>query len=120
MPSAINEEKLGRRAAHGGRGWLWIALPAAFLGYVACAQLFSFAVHFHDSGLVLILGALAGVPTLFVVALALRQGFAYARSFAPTLRWWHWLWLITLASSLVFRIRRAGDITTDPLDAWAV
>ena len=120
MSAAINEQKLLGRTAHGARGWLWIALPAVLLGYLACAQLFSIALRFHDPGLVVIVGALAGVPTLFVLALGFRQGIAYARSFLPTLRWWHWLWALTIVSAMVFRRRTAADITSDPLDAWAV
>jgi O-antigen ligase len=120
MPSAINEAKLWRRATHGSMGWLWITLPFVFFGYLACIQLFSFASRFHDGGLAAIAAALVALPVLAVFALAFRQGLTYARAFAPTLTWWHVLWMITLASSLVFRIRRAGDITTDPLDAWAV
>jgi O-antigen ligase len=120
MPSAINEENLARRAPSGGRGWIWIILPCAFLGYLACAQLCSFSLRFHNSDLALVLGALVGVPALIGVALGLWQGLAYARSFAPTLRWWHLLWALTIVSAMVFRRRTVADITSEPLDAWAV
>lgn len=120
MPSMIHKEKFEMRTGQGGRGWLWLGLPFILLGYLACTQLFSLASRFHNSGLVVIVGALVAVPALFVLALALRQGLAYACSFAPTLKWWHLLWALTVVSAMVFRRRTVADITSDPLDAWAV
>lgn len=120
MPSTIDHEKPVVRNAHDGKGWLWIALPLALAGYFVCTQLFSVASHFHKSGLVVMLGALMGIPALLALGVALRQALAHARSFLPTLRWWHLLWALTLVSAMVFRKRLAADITSDPLDGWAV
>jgi len=71
MPSMIHKEKFEMRTGQGGRGWLWLGLPFILLGYLACTQLFSLASRFHNSGLVVIVGALVAVPALFVLALAL-------------------------------------------------
>ncbi len=37
-----------------------------------------------------------------------------------SIRGWQLLWMLALASALVFRIRTVNDIASDPLDAWAV
>jgi O-antigen ligase len=39
---------------------------------------------------------------------------------STSVRWWHILWMLTFVSALVFRIRMASDIASDPLDGWAV
>jgi O-antigen ligase len=120
MPSTTYQDKVGTRATPGGRRWLWIAIPFVFIGCLACAQLFGFGMRFHDSGFVIIVGALVGLPVLVALVYALRVGFTYARAFLPTLRWWHLLWVLMVVSAMVFRRRTAADITADPLDAWAV
>ena len=84
MAPAIH--KFEPRTSPGGIGLFWIILPALVVGYLGCQLLFDLATHFHNSELVIMLGAVAGLPSLVVVALALRQGIAYARSFVPTLR----------------------------------
>lgn len=120
MQSTIDEEKLDTRTTRGGRRRLWFVPPFLFLGFLACAQLFSFAARFHDGGLVAVVGALVGLPALAVLALAFRQGLRHVRTFASTLKWWHLAWALTVASALVFRIRGANDIASEPLDAWAI
>lgn len=114
------EEKAGTRASHRGRTHLWIVVPLVLLGYLAFAELFQFSSHFSRSDLVMLAGALLGVPALVAVGLAFRQGFGHARTLLSSLKWWHWLWALTLLSALTFRIRGVSDIASEPLDAWAV
>jgi O-antigen ligase len=107
-------------AARRGKGWLWIIIPLVVIGFLVFALLFNFASRFQSSGLVLIALVLVGIPALLLLPLALRQGLDYARSFVPTLKWWHVLWALTVVSAMVFRRRTVDDINSNPLDAWAV
>lgn len=120
MPSNIHEAKVPLRATRGFSGGIWFLPAFAIVGFLVLAQLFGFASRFRNGGMVVTVGVLAGIPALVALALALRQGFAYARAFTPTLHWWHLLWALTVVSSLVFRQRMAADITSEPLDAWAI
>jgi len=113
-------ENITRRPEPGTLGWLWIAIPSLLIGCLVCAQLFTFAQRFNDTGLVMVVLAIGCPVVLLIVALAARQGLAHVRSFIPTLRWWHWLWALTIVSAMVFRQRTAADIASDPLDAWAI
>lgn len=117
MPSA--EEKLGSPALHRGRAGWWFALPVAFIGYLGCAALFGFASRFSHADLVVIAGALLAVPAIVVLASALRQGLSHARTLFSSLKWWHWLWALTVVSALTWRIRGASEIASQPVDAWA-
>ncbi len=92
----------------------------ALFGCLAFSQLVQFSSHLNHSGLVIIAGALLGVPLLVVLGLALQQGLSHARTLVSSLRWWHWLWAMLLFGALTFRIRGASEIASDPLDAWAV
>lgn len=114
------QKKLESHAPDGINGWLWVAIPAAFLGFLISAQLFNLARRFHDTGWVIIVLAVAGLPVLLGLVVIARQGIGYARSFIPTLQWWHVLWALTIVSAMVFRRRTASDIASDPLDAWAL
>ncbi len=120
MPLITVKEKVESQARRGGRRRVWLILPLIILGLLACGKLFSLASNFRASGLVMVVGALACLPTLAVFAFALWQGFRHARTLASTFKWWHILWALIFVSGLVFRNRRASDIASDPLDAWAM
>lgn len=97
-----------------------MVVPVALLGYLAFWELFQFSSHFNHPGLVIIVGALLVVPALVALVFALPQGLSHARTLISSLRWWHWLWALTLFGALTFRIRGASEIASEPLDAWAV
>jgi O-antigen ligase len=113
------EQKLGSHAPHRRRAWRWFALPVVFIGYLACAELFGPASRFRHADLVVIAGALLGVPASILLAIALRQGLSHARTLFSSLKWWHWLWALTVVSALTWRIRAASEIASEPVDAWA-
>ena len=112
-------EKLETNARRGKRTLWWIIPLLMILAILACQQLFSLASHFHNSELVILAGALLGLPALIILGFAFRQGLQHVRAFASTLKWWHLPWALTLVSALVFRIRAASQITAEPVDAWA-
>ena len=115
-----SEGKPGKRPSRRGTIQWWIVLPMALLGCLAFAVLVQFSSHLNHSGLVMIAGTLLGVPLFVILSFALRQGLGHARTLVSSLRWWHWLWAMLLFGALTFRIRGASEITSEPLDAWAV
>ncbi len=120
---ALMSQSDSRTDPLGPRGSLMPLAIGAFallLGFIVCAQIFGIAMHFHNSGVVLIGGAALAIPLTFVAFLVVRQGLAHALAFIPTLRWWHVLWALTILSAMVFRRRTVAEITAEPLDAWAV
>jgi O-antigen ligase len=114
------ENKYGRLPSHRGRIYWWIVVPLAILGSLALSELFQASSHFNHSGLVLIAGAVLGIPVLVLLGFALRQGLGHARTLVSSLKWWHLLWAMLLFGALTFRIRGASEIASEPLDAWAV
>jgi len=100
---------------------VWLIIPAfLFLAVCFFFALFMVAGHSTNHGdLVILAGAVLGLPALVVLALAFRQGLGHVRSGLAKLRWWHLPWALLLVGSLVFRIRSASEIISDPVDAWA-
>jgi O-antigen ligase len=102
------------------RAWLWIAVPTALVGFLICSQLFDLSLYFHDRDSALMMGSVFALPAIFLFFLAFRQGAAHAKGILPRLRWWHWLWALTIVSAMVFRQRTVAEITAEPLDGWAI
>jgi O-antigen ligase len=114
------EDKHRRLPSHRGRIYWWIVVPLAILGSLALSELFQASSHFNHSGLVVLAGAVLGIPVLVLLGFALRQGLSHARTLVSSLKWWHLLWAMLLFGALTFRIRGASEIASEPLDAWAV
>lgn len=119
MSFTTHNELPGTRTTGSRRGLHWIIVAVGVLGYMACALIASSILQVRHSGLVVAVGAFVALPAAFVLIFALRQAWAYAREFVPTLSWWHVLWGLTILSALVFRRRSTYQITSNPLDAWA-
>jgi len=66
------------------------------------------------------LGVLGMFGAAFFVPDAIRGAYARLARLRHELSWWHWLWLIALLSSLVFRIRDTREIEHQALDFWAL
>lgn len=62
---------------------------------------------------------LALPPLLVLSFIAYRQGIAKFHTLRKQLTWWHWLWLILVASNFVFRTRDIGTVEQNPLDLAA-
>ena len=103
------------------RRWLWAVPVFVLLGSLVTAGVLGLASHSRSGGVVAIVLSLIGFPALILGAAALRQAAKTARAFLSTsVRWWHVLWMLSFVSALVFRIRMASDIASDPLDGWAI
>ena len=68
------------------------------------------------------LALLVGCGPLVLIAgvFAVQQGYENIRSMAGKLVWWHWLWLLILLSTFVFRVRDAQVAANEPIDYWAI
>jgi O-antigen ligase len=60
-------------------------------------------------------------PVLLIGSVvAFRQGLSKFRTFRMQLTWWHWLWLVIVASNFVFRTRDFESAEQQPLDLAAI
>lgn len=109
------------RSTQNDRHWL-LAIPALILlGLVLTAVVVGLASHFRSGGALALGIVLMGLPALVLSVAAMRRAASDALAYlSSSLRWWNLLWFLTFASALVFRIRSASEIATEPLDGWAV
>jgi len=100
---------------------MWVIPAFVLLGVLVTAAVFGVASRFHSGATVALVIAFIGLPALFLGAAGVRHAASSARAFLSTsAKWWHFLWMLTFVSALVFRIRYANDIASDPLDGWAI
>ncbi len=113
-----SESRIAARIEGPRSNLIWVIPPFVVLGIVACFGFFSLGERF--GGGVAVLGVLIIPPILIGLMVALRKALSLFNELRTSLRWWHGLWLLIFASALVFRVRGAGDIQQNPVDAWAV
>jgi len=98
------------------------ALVLVFIGLVVGGVVVSFVGRglIDRYGSPAVFGLIFVGPPLFVLGVVgLRQCAEKFRVFRQQLTWWHWLWLIMVASNFVFRTRDIGTVQENPLDAAA-
>lgn len=109
------------RASNSDRQWIWVIPALVLLGTTVMAGVLVLASHSRSGGEVALGAALLGLPALVLMVVALRQAASHARTFlSSSIRWWHVLWMLPILGSLVFRLRSASDIASNPLDGWAI
>lgn len=103
------------------RRWVWAVPVLVLVGLLLAAGVFGVASRFRSGGVVAVGIGLICLPMLILGGAAMRYAASTARTFLSTsARWWHVLWMLTFVSALVFRIRYANDIASEPLDGWAI
>lgn len=70
-------------------------------------------------GLVSIALVLA-LPMMWASWVGAKELWRVLGQFWPHLKWWHWIWFLSLASGFVFRYRSAAEIAQSPVDSTAV
>ena len=96
------------------------------LAFVATGVLLSLGVYylaggFEQIGIVeAVVLFILGPPLLIVAAMGLRQGLKHLSELRAEWTWWHWSFLLLIISTLVFRIRDNAEVTSAPVDAWAL
>lgn len=93
----------------------WIAELVAF-GALGAAIAYLLSTRGDSTAILLFVFPVVAVSAL----LAFAGATGAVRKTLRSLRWWHWLWFLVFVSGLVFRIRDVGDISENPVDAWAM
>src|ERR1700747_2626401 len=70
-----------------------------------------------DGSVVIFLAALLVVPCTILFFLGIRQARASFREMRSSIRWWHWMLLLSYISQLVFRLRDGAEGKESPPDA---
>jgi O-antigen ligase len=109
--------------AHGSTWRSRAGLSLAFLGLVFAGLILSLVgrnLIDRFGGTATIVLILAAPPILVVSVIAFRQCLTKFRTLRMQLTWWHWLWLVMVASNFVFRTRDISTVQENPLDAAAI
>jgi len=65
------------------------------------------------------LAMILALPVMWGSWVGCKEVWRVLGAFRPQVKWWHWMWLLTLSSSFVFRYRSASEITQNPFDTLA-
>jgi O-antigen ligase/polysaccharide polymerase Wzy-like membrane protein len=96
------------------------------LGFAAFGVLLSFGAYFVSGdferigffplmALIILI-----VPLTILTVVGLRQGVRHFASLRAGWTWWHWPLALLVLSTLVFRVRNNQEVTSAPIDAWAL
>jgi O-antigen ligase len=66
------------------------------------------------------LGMVLMLPATWFVCVGWKEVWVVLAGFWPRLKWWHWIWFLSLSSSFVFRYRSASEIAQSPVDSLAI
>ena len=126
MNKTLVQPSMERAPSGSVREPIWRSKAVLVLGFAALVVA-GVVVSFVGRGLIDRYGSLAvfglifdGPPILVLGVIGLRQCAEKYRVFRRQMTWWHWLWLVMVASNFVFRTRDIGSVQENPLDAWAV
>ncbi|HUO16171.1 MAG TPA: O-antigen ligase family protein [Verrucomicrobiae bacterium] len=59
------------------------------------------------------------LPATWGAWIGLKEVWRVLVQFWPQVKWWHWVWFLSLSSSFVFRYRSASEISQSPVDSTA-
>ncbi|MFZ0806449.1 MAG: O-antigen ligase family protein [Candidatus Sulfotelmatobacter sp.] len=59
------------------------------------------------------------IPVMWFGWVGLKEVWRVLVDFWPQVKWWHWVWFLSLSSSFVFRYRSASEISQSPVDSTA-
>ncbi len=65
------------------------------------------------------LGMVLFLPVMWGSWVGLKEVWRVLGAFRTHVKWWHWLWFLSLSSSFVFRYRSAAEIAQTPFDSLA-
>lgn len=123
MPATINSAGYTEAAASATlprRTGMVLAFVA--LGFAAMVLVFILADRLPQlTPTEIVLSLLLAIPVGIVSVIGAMQGLQKVMALRKELVWWHWLWLLIAISATVFRFARdATQVTSAPLDAWAL
>lgn len=65
------------------------------------------------------LGMVLMFPAMWGSWVGLKEVCRVLGAFRSQIKWWHWVWFLSLSSSFVFRYRSAAEIAQTPFDSLA-
>ncbi len=66
------------------------------------------------------LGMVLALPAMWASWVGLKEVWRVLGAFRAQVKWWHWIWLLSLSSSFVFRYRSSAEISQNPFDSSAL
>ncbi len=66
------------------------------------------------------LGMVLALPAMWASWVGLKEVWRVLGAFRAQVKWWHWIWLLSLSSSFVFRYRSSAEIAQNPFDSSAL
>lgn len=66
------------------------------------------------------LAMVLALPAMWASWVGLKEVWRVLRAFRSQVKWWHWIWLLSLSSSFVFRYRSSAEIAQNPFDSSAL
>src|SRR5258708_24738727 len=99
----------------GGGGQLWQMALFLLTGLGMAFFVFWGMNKIHNYGIAIAIFAILTLPPLAVYSyVAVRQGVWGELEMVKSLTWWHYMWLISFFSGLVFRLRSATAVYNAP------
>jgi len=99
-----------------------MAFAFVALGFAAMVLIFILAERLPQlTPTQIVLALVLAIPIGILAVMGAMQGMQKLMVLRKELVWWHWLWLLIAISATVFRFGRdATQVTSSPLDAWAL
>lgn len=95
-------------------------LPFLFVGVVG-SMVGGWLVMAKGVNLALVsLAMILALPTMWAAWVGAKEVRRVLRAFWPCVKWWHWIWFLSVISGFVFRYRSASEIAQSPVDSTAV
>jgi len=65
------------------------------------------------------LAMILAIPGMWASWVGMKEVRRVLASFWPSLKWWHWVWFLSVISGFVYRYRSASEISQSPVDSLA-
>ena len=65
------------------------------------------------------LALILALPMMWAGWVGTKEVWRVLGQFWPQLKWWHWIWFLSMCSGFVFRYRSASEIAQSPVDSTA-
>jgi hypothetical protein len=99
---------------------LFKVLPFLFIGVVG-SILGGWLVMTKGVNLALVsLAMILALPAMWASWVGAKEVRRVLAAFWPRVKWWHWVWFLSVISGFVFRYRSSSEISQSPVDSTAI
>jgi hypothetical protein len=60
------------------------------------------------------------LPAMWASWVGMKEIWRVLGDFWPKMKWWHWIWFLSMSSAFVFRYRSSAEISQNPFDSSAL